>query len=84
MKFKTIGVKKNSVRVKSGIVTFDVIITQEDNTYRAHIPKNVFIANRDDYEAVIGATINEYINTSGKDNTAYEKDTNLRTDNRRY
>lgn len=67
MKFRIIGCKGNSVRVVTGIITFDVQVI-DDGKLKIMIPPNMFIAHSRDFDNLAGAVLGHYNNTIGEIN----------------
>ncbi len=64
--FRILNVRNGSVRVNTGMVTFDV--TVDPITYHVTIPKTVFVNNPDNMRRLIGAVLAEYNKSIGKIN----------------
>ena len=69
MRFRILSIKDNSVRVNSGIVTFDVQIVTIDDKLKLSIPDNIFISDTRDFKALAGAVLGEYNNSIGANNS---------------
>lgn len=71
MKFRIISVRGNSVRVKSGITTFDVLVEEDKGTQKIRVPKGIFIQDHQDFLALSAEVKNMY-NTNFEGVTNYE------------
>ncbi len=70
---QVLSVKENSVRIRTGVVTFDVLIEKNhDGKLIMKTPKNIFISNRNDFEHMAKLTILAYLNTLRKESTTNE------------
>lgn len=58
MKFKIVSIKDNSVRVRSGIVTFEVEVI--DNNGALSVKPNAWIEDANDFKLLAGAVKGEY------------------------
>ena len=63
--FKIVNIKGNSVRVTSGIVTFDVLVLDEG---RIKVPDQIFIPGREDFIRLVQAVQAAYDNNISGDN----------------
>lgn len=57
MKFKILSVKGNSVRVNTGIVTFDVEVIESGGRKKLKVPENIYIAEQRDFNSLVGAVL---------------------------
>lgn len=57
MKFKILSVKGNSVRIKTGIATFDLKVM---DGCKLVLPPDIYIADRLDFNNLVGAVLAEY------------------------
>ncbi len=62
MKFRVISVLGNSVRIRTGIVTFDVLVKDTDGELQMVTPNNIYIGAQD-YTTLSGAVRHAYNNT---------------------
>lgn len=72
-----LSIKDNSVRIRTGIVTFDVLVLVQNNKPIMKTPKNIYISNRSDFEKLAKIVISAYLNTIKESNT---NETNTRED----
>ena len=73
MKFKILSIKGNSVRVKSGIVTFEVEVVDDNGALS--IKPNAWIEDANDFRLLAGAVKGEYKKYTTSllgDTTSYE------------
>lgn len=73
MKFNVLGVKENSVRVVSGILTIDVKVLENGSTYKIKLPPFIYIADNEDWRCLRNAVVTAYINSTKEDNSADEQ-----------
>lgn len=73
MKFKIISVKGNSVRVRTGIATFDVLVLEDSGNLRMKVPPFIYISDTRDFDNLAGAVLAEY-------NHSVEVNHNVRTE----
>lgn len=62
MKFKILSVKGNSVRVSVGMITFDVKVEEINGRLKMILPRNIYIADTQDFDDLVRAVIYEYSN----------------------
>lgn len=62
-KFIILSVKGNSVRVHTGIVTFDVLVIEHEGRLKMQLPPNIYIANKGDFNDLVYAVMAEYHNS---------------------
>lgn len=70
MRFKIISVKDNSVRVNSGIVTFDVkVINDECGNSKIQVPRTLFISDTEAFITLTAEVKKAYFNSIRGDNS---------------
>lgn len=69
MKFKILNVKGYSVRVKTGIITFDVLVFDVNGKLKIKVPNNIYIADIQDFNSLAGAVLAEYNHSLGVNHT---------------
>ena len=62
MKFRILGIKDNSVRVRTGIVTIDIKVIDGDSL-KIELPPSIYIASDEDWKLLRDAVIASYINS---------------------
>lgn len=68
MRFKIVNVNGTSIRIDTGIVSFDVTIVKRGEDYRIIKPAGIFFPNNKEYNDFIGAVINAYKNANSMEN----------------
>jgi hypothetical protein len=57
--FKVVSVRGNSVRIRTGLVSFDVLVLEKEGRHIIQKPNNIHVFH-DDYIKLVGTVLNAY------------------------